>query len=223
MSDVFREVDEELRRSQATLLWNRYGNQLLIGVALLVAVIAGWRFYQSQEFNARAALGAEFEAALAAANAEKPEAVTALTAIAEKKSGIYPALARLRLASEFARNAKDEAGRANAVSAFDAIGADASLPAGWQDLAKLRAGLLLVDTAPLEEIERRLAPLATPNGVFRNTAREAIALAAYRLGQPEKALDALQAILLDSEAPQNARQRAELLLAVVRAGPIAKS
>ena len=49
---------------------------------------------------------------------------------------------------------------------------------------------------------------------------EGVALSAWRHKENAKALDALQAIILDAETPQGLRQRAELLLAVVRAGPI---
>ncbi len=43
MSDIFREVEEEVRREQAKKLWDRYG-AYVIGVAvLLVAVTAGYR------------------------------------------------------------------------------------------------------------------------------------------------------------------------------------
>ncbi|MCA3667277.1 MAG: hypothetical protein INF08_11695, partial [Methylobacterium sp.] len=121
---------------------------------------------------------------------------------------------------EMARTAKDDAARANAISAFDAIAADSALPNEWRELAKLRAGLLLIDSAPLAEIEKRLSPLISANGIFRHSAREGVALSAWRHKENAKALDALQAIILDAETPQGLRQRAELLLAVVRAGPI---
>lgn len=220
MSDIFREVDEEVRRDKANEIWKKHGPKFLIAAVLFVAGVAGWQFWQAQQFRARAAAGAAFEAAIAEANGEKAEAQTSLGTIAAGQAGSYPALARIRLASEIARTAKDDAGRANAVSAFDSIAADSNLPTEWRELARLRAGLLLVDTAPLAEIERRLGPLITPTGLFRHSAREGVALAAWRAKEHAKALDALQAIILDAETPQGLRQRAELLLAVVRAGPI---
>ncbi len=220
MSDIFREVDEEVRRDKANELWKKHGPKFIAAAVLFVAGVAGWQFWQAQQFKERAAAGAAFEVAIAEANGDKPEAQASLTALSAGKSGTYPALARIRLASEIARTAKDDAGRANAVSAFDAIASDSSLPTEWRDLAKLRASLLLVDTAPLAEIEKRLQPLITATGIFRHSAREGVALAAWKAKENTKALDALQAIILDAETPQGLRQRAELLLAVVRAGPI---
>lgn len=223
MSDVFHEVEEELRRDKATELLKRHGSKLL-GVALAIVLgVGGWRLYESYMFKERSADGAAFESALADLNAGKPEGATALTALAAKKSGAYPALARLRLASDLAAKAKDDASRADAVSAYDAIAADAALPAELRDFAKLRAAYALVDHAPYADIEKRLMPLADKDGAYRHSAREGIALAAYRAGQFDKALDALQAIILDTDAPAGLRQRAELLLAVVRSGPVGKT
>lgn len=220
MSDIFREVDEEVRRDKATEYWKKHGGKLIAGAIAIVLAVAGWRFYNEYTFRERAALGASFDAAIAEADAGKSDALAGLTALAEKKSGTYPALARFRLAGELARTAKDDAGRANAVSAFDALAADASLPAEWRDLARLRAGFFLVDSGTFDEVEKRLGPLSAPSQIFRHSAREGIALSAYRTGKLDKALDALQAIILDTEAPATLRQRAEILLNVVRSGPV---
>jgi hypothetical protein len=216
MSDIFREVDEEIRRDKATIFWNRHGSKLIAGALAIVLAVGGWRFYDDYSFKERAAMGARFEAAVTEAAAGKIEA---LADLAKLKSGTYPSLARFRLAGELATKAVDEAGRKDAVSAFDAIAADAALPADWRDLARLRAALVLVDAGSFDEVETRLMPLTAPVSHYRHSAREAMALAAYRAGKFDKALDALQAIILDTEAPASLRQRAEILLAVVRSGP----
>lgn len=216
MSDIFREVDEEVRRDKATEFWSKHASKLVMGALAIVLAVGGWRFYRDYQFKERAALGAQFEAAVAEAEAGKTDA---LASVAGLKSGTYPVLARFRLASELAAKAKDEAGRKDAVSAFDTLANDASLPAEWRDIARLRAGMVLVDAGSYDEVEKRLTPLSAPGQTFANAAREAIALAAYRAGKFDKALDALQAIVLDADAPANLRQRAEALLAVVRSGP----
>ena len=49
VSDIFREIDEELRRDNLLKLWSRYG-RYVIAVAALALVIAGgvvaWRAHQ---------------------------------------------------------------------------------------------------------------------------------------------------------------------------------
>ena len=216
MNDIFNEVDEEVRRDKAVAFFNKYGTKFIVAAVAIVAGVAGWRFYQDQQFQQRAALGARFEAALVDANSGKIEALTGLAE--DKVGGTYPALAKFRLASELARTAKDEAGAKNAASAFDALANDSSIPADWRELAKLRAAYALLNTAPYEDIEKRLLPLSEGKAAFRHSAREGIAMAAYKAGKSDKALDALQAIILDADAPAGLRQRAEVMLSVVRAG-----
>jgi len=223
MSDIFKEVDEEVRRDKATEYWNKHGSKMIGAAVAIVLAVAGWRFYDDYQFKERAAMGASFESALAEAATANKDNLAGLSALAEKKAGTYPALARFRLASEIAAKAKDGTERANAVSAFDSIANDSAIPADWRDLAKIRAAFILVDSGTYEDVEKRLSPLVTADGVWRHSAREGIALAAYRAGKFDKAMDALQAIILDAESPAGVRQRAEVLLAVVRSGPVPKS
>ena len=103
------------------------------------------------------------------------EAEAAFAKIAAEAPAGYRVLARLRDAAELA-----QVKPADAVKAYDELAADSSLGATLQDLAALRAGMLLVDSAPLAEMRRRLEPLAEPGRTFRHSARELLALSAWR-------------------------------------------
>jgi len=46
VSDIFREVDEEVRRDQFKKLWERYGIFFIALAVLFVAAVGGWRGYQ---------------------------------------------------------------------------------------------------------------------------------------------------------------------------------
>ena len=86
----------------------------------------------------------------------------------------------------------------------------------WQELARLRAGILRVDDADQKEVEQRFAPLL--NGSFRHSAREYMALSALKRGDFEEAGKLLDQIVVDSNAPANLRQRAQGFLSLVRGG-----
>ncbi len=212
MSDIFREVDEEVRRSQAEALWSRYG-ALVIGLAaLLVAGVGGYRYFQWQKERAAAEAGAQFEAALTLAQTGKTaEGEAALAKIAVEGSGAYKALAQFRVASELAK--RDAAG---AMRAFDAIAADPAVDGALRDIARLRAGAIAVDGQPLAEAERRLQPLIGDGNAFRHQARELLAAAAVKAGEMAKAQQALDAIIIDRQAPPELRSRAETLIGVTR-------
>ncbi len=91
------------------------------------------------------------------------EAEAAFAKIATEAPAGYRTLARLRAAAELA-----QVKPADAVKAYDELAADSSLGATLQDLAAVRAGMLMVDSAPLADMRAvsmpppsRAAPSAT--------------------------------------------------------------
>jgi hypothetical protein len=213
VADIFHEVDEEVRREQLKKLWERYSLYLIALAVLLVAAVAGWRGYEYWVGKRAAAAGAEFEAAIALSEQGKQaEAEAAFAKVAAEAPSGYRVLARMRAASALAQSKP-----ADAVKAYDEISADASLSTIWQDLAAVRAGLLLVDTAPLADMRRRLEPVAEPTRSFRHTARELLALSAWRNHDVAAARKYLDLIAGDADSPLGVRARADVLSALITA------
>lgn len=208
MSDIFHEVDEEVRREKLKQLWERHSNLIVAAALLVVLAVAGWRGYDWWETKKSAESGAAFEAAVTLAEAGKPaEAQAAFAKLAKEGSSGYRILAGFREAAELAK-----ADPAAAVKAYDALAADSSLGRPLQDLATVRAGLILVDTAQLAELTTRLEPLTAPNGTFRHAARELLALAAWRTGDQAAAKRWFDVIATDAETPAGTRQRMDVLM-----------
>lgn len=211
MSDIFHEVDEEVRREQLKKLWERYGNLFLAAAVLIVLAVAGWRGYDWYEAKKAAEAGAAYDAAAQLAlQGKHAEAEVAFAGVAAQGTSGYRVLARLRAAEELT-----ERDRKAAVAAYDAIATDPSAGGLLRDVAAVRAALLLVDTAPLEEMSRRLEPLAQPSGAFRHTARELLALSAWRAGDVGAAKRWSDAVIGDPEAPAGIRARVGVLQALV--------
>ncbi|MGD9920576.1 MAG: tetratricopeptide repeat protein [Pseudorhodoplanes sp.] len=207
MADIFHEVDEEVRRERMKKLWDQYGLYVLILAVLVVAGIGGWRGWEYYQNQRAAELGSQFEAASALAEAGKlAEAEKDFATIAEGGNRGYRVLARLREAE--ATIGRD---RAAAISQFDAIAADASLDERFRDLATIRAGLLLVDNAPLADLEKRLEPVSAAGRPYRHTARELLALAAFRANDPKALQRWSELITTDAESPAQMRSRVEAL------------
>ena len=208
MSDIFQEVDEEVRRERLQQLWERHSN-LIIALALLVVLgVAGWRGYEYWENQKAAEAGAAFEAAVAQSEADKhAEAQAAFAKVATEGTAGYRTLARFREATELAKTDP-----AAAAKAYDALAADSSIGRTLQDAAAIRAGLILVDTASLADLTARLEPLTAADRPFRHTARELLALAAYRAGDKEAAQKWFDLIATDVETPAGMRQRIEVLM-----------
>ena len=213
MADIFHEVDEEVRREQLKKLWDRYSIYLIGLAILIVAGMAAWRGYEYWTAKQAAAASSAFEAAMALNEQGKyAEAEAQFAKIATDAPAGYRVLARLRAAGTLAQEKP-----ADAVKAYDEIAADASIGPVLQDLAAVRAGLLLVDTAPLAELRRRLDPLTEPTRSFRHTARELLALSAWRNHDFAGAKRYLDMIATDAETPIGVRARADVLSALIAA------
>ena len=213
MSDIFHEVDEEVRRERLQKLWDRYSIYLIAVAVLIVVGIGSWRGYEWWVGKKAAEAGAAFEAAMTLGEQGKhAEAEQAFTKVAADAPQGYRVLARFRAAAELA-----QVKTADAVKAYDDIAADRSLSVTWQDLAALRGGLLLVDSAGFSDISRRLDPLTEQGRPFRHSAREMLALSAWRnrdIGAARRYIDMIAA---DTETPPGTRARVDVLSALIAA------
>jgi hypothetical protein len=213
VADIFHEVDEEVRRERLQQLWDRYSIYVIALAVLIVAAIGAWRGYEYWEAKKAAAAGAAFESALSLSEAGKhAEAEAAFAKVAAEAPAGYRMLARLRAAAELAQTK-----RADAVKAYDELAADTSLGATLQDLAAVRAGMLMVDSAPLSDMRRRLDPVSEPGRTFRHSARELLALSAWRNHDFTAARRYIDMIATDAETPPGTRARADLLSALIAA------
>jgi hypothetical protein len=211
VADIFHEVDEEVRRERLAKIWERYSALIIAACVLVVAGVGGWRGYEWYVARQAAVAGAQFEAATTLAEDNKAaDAEKAFAKVAAEAPGGYATLARFRAAAELAKTKKDEA-----VKAYDALAADPSLSPLWQDLAAVRAGLLLVDTAPLAEMQRRLEPLADSTRAYRHSARDLLALSAWRAKDMAATKKYLDMIAADGETPPGIRSRADVLAALM--------
>ena len=217
MSELFDEVDEEVRREQLKKLWDRYSIYIIAAALLIIAAVGGWRAYQYLEARKAAEAGAAFDAAIELSEQNKhAEAEAAFNKLATSAPSGYRMLAKLRAAAEVATRDPQAGARM-----YDDIAADRSVGAEQQDLARIRAAGLLLDTASYPSMLQRLEPATKPDATFRHTARELLALSAWRANDAAAARQWLDMIANDAETPSAMRSRAEALQALLP--PAAKS
>jgi hypothetical protein len=217
VSELFDEVDEEVRREQLKKLWDRYSIYIIAAALLIIAAVAGWRGYEYLEAQKAAEAGAAFDTALDLAEQNKhAEAQAAFDKLATTAPAGYRMLARLRAAGEVAAS-DPQAG----AKLYDELAADRSIGAEQQDLARIRAAGLLLDTDSYPNMLQRLEAATKPDATFRHTARELLALSAWRANDITSARQWLDMIASDGETPAAMRSRAEALQALLP--PVAKS
>jgi hypothetical protein len=210
---LFREVDEEVRNEQLQKLWEKYGVYVIsacIGVIVAVGGIKGWQAYQQ---SVAETAGDEYIRAISLLQKDDAaEAERILSELASDGPTGYAALANFQMAAVLAEKGQVD----TAIKAYDTIAADSGLDDMLRNLARIRAGLLAVESVSLQDVETRLGDLNTRDNPWRNAAREIIALAAYKAGDAAMADRLYTEIIGDLSAPQGLRERAQVMLTLLQ-------
>jgi hypothetical protein len=217
VSELFDEVDEEVRREQIKKLWDKYSIYIIALALLIVAGVGGWRGYEYVEAEKAAKASEAFNHAVELSEQGKhEEAEKAFAEVITKAPYGYRLLARFRQAGEVASRDPKAAAKM-----FDDLASDSSIGGEQQELARIRAAGLLVDSATYADMKQRLEPDTVPTAAFRHTARELLALSAFRANDTAQARLWLDQITADADTPPSLRSRAEALQGLLP--PVAKS
>lgn len=212
MSDIFTEIDEDLKRERALRLWKQYGNYIIAAAVVVVAGTAGYVAWQDYSRKQSETAAAQYVAALDEAKSGSPtQAGQALTSIAQGGHAGYPALARLEEAGIKA-NAGDVAA---AVTLYRQVATDTSVDQDLRDAATVLAALDSLDTPTPGDVEKDLANLSTPTSPWRYLAWEIEAAAAAKAGKLDDARRNYSRISDDPQAPAALRARAAEMLAAL--------
>jgi hypothetical protein len=217
VSEFYDEVDEEVRRDQLKKLWDKYSIYIVAVALLIIAGVGGWRGYQYVEAKKAAEASEAFNRASELSDQGKhEEAEKAFAELAAKAPYGYRLLSRFHAAAEVASRDPKAAAKM-----FDDLAADSSIGGEQQELARIRAAGLLVDSATYPEMKQRLEPATVPAAAFRHSARELLALSAFRANDTNSARLWLDQISADTDTPPSLRSRAQALQALLP--PVAKS
>jgi hypothetical protein len=211
VSDIFREIDEELRRDNLLKLWSRYGRYVMAaaGFVLLVAGgVAAWRNHQLSERRAEAT---RYAGALALAQDGKTADATKVLAAIARDGGGYALLAAFEEAGLLAKSGNRKA----AVARYDEIAAAPGIEPEFRGLAVLLSVLQGMPDADPERTIARLAPLTRPDSPWRPTALELTALARLEAGDRKGALVLYKGLADDLTAPRSLRARAAEMAAAL--------
>jgi len=214
LTDLFREVEEDLRRERFQKLWDAYG-LYVVGVAVAIVVVTasviGWRAWEKSRNEAASAAYSEMVKAITGSAKPDAEVAKAFADFADRNSGGYAYLARLHEAAALLKSG-DKPGAARA---YDAIADDAAAPDMISGLARIKSAMIAVDTASYDDMKARLADLVADTSAWRANAHEILALSAFKAKKYVEANAHAQAVIDNQEASPGLRDRAHVLQAVV--------
>jgi hypothetical protein len=210
VSDIFREVEEDVRRERLEKFWKDYGHWVIAFAILVLAAVGGYEFWRRHEAAERVKVGDAFTAAQRIS--DPGQAAPAFAKIADSATGGYRLLAQLSQANALHASGR----RLDALALYKQIAAADSGEIGA--VARLRAAWTISANASRADLEALLAPLDTPTGAWRQLAREILAFSDYRAAKVKQASAEYHALAEDAQAPDGLRVRARAMAAFLDSG-----
>jgi hypothetical protein len=212
VSEIFREIDEELRRDNLLKLWKLYGRYVIAVVVLALLVAGGIVAWRNHQLSERQAQSVRYEAALALLRQGKDAEAAKIFASVGDEGGSYANLAAFE-AADLAAKSGDVKG---AIADYDKLAAMPGLDPDLQNAATLLSVMNgFADSDPQKVIDR-LKPLAADGSPWRYTALDLTAAAKLKAGDKAGALDIYKQLAADPAAPEGARSRATEMAAVLK-------
>jgi hypothetical protein len=200
-----REVDENLRRDRARDFFKTYGNWLIAGVVLFLAISGGliwWNQHRVAKRGEQVEQLAQVYRDIGSGNVSN--AGSQLDALSDSGSK------GVRASAKFARAALalQQNDTKQAAGIYKSISEDSGLPQPYRDAALVRQTALEFDQLQPDAIITRLAPLTKPGEPWFGSAGEMTALAMIKQGKTQQAAQLFATIAKDKTVPETLRARA---------------
>lgn len=208
MSDILKEIDEELQREHMAALWRKYKIPVLGAIALVILATATFSTWRQHKESREVALSVALGSLATRPGMTEPQKVEAFQAFArqnpETGQGV---LAQLTAVGGLLKDGK----RDEAIKQLDALANDSYANQMTKDYARLIRIQLLLDTGDPVALRQQLVPLAENGQPWRYNARMMQGLLYGKHGDYVRARDIFKALGESSDAPTTTREEAKLL------------
>lgn len=213
MSDIFQEVEEDLRRERLKRVWDRYGIVVFAVALLIILITAGFSGYEWWTTKRERAAGDQFVAALAEAeDARTQTAAEALTAFAADAPGGYKMLATFRAGTVYEQAGEPETAR----DTFAALARESGIEPIYRDLANLRLAQTELDLGNYDAARQAVAAMAENTSTpFNASAQELMGLAAYGADDIADARRWFESLRDEAGVSPGLKARARFMLALI--------
>lgn len=207
MSDIFEEVEEEVRKDRLAELWRRYGIIVWLLAGALVLGVAFHEYRQARQADALQARMETFETAREALNTGDYEgAIAGFEELVDEDTRLSPMAAHF-LAQAIIAGGGD---RARAAAVLSQAGEDDD--AAFAKLARLKEAYLRSEQMTLDEASALLSGLAEEETPLGALAGEVIASKAFEAGEIARARRMFNRLRFAAYAPSGLAQRAQVAL-----------
>ncbi len=213
MSDIFQEVDEELREEKYKSLWRKYKYYLigsLILFILAIAVNAFWKNYSLKEVNDRSE---RFFAAIEMSQKDKDSAINLLQEFSneEASNSEYNVMMASFAEAAIRRSEKDFNG---ALTIYKNL-IDKETSNFYKDYAKLSSAEMLIALNNNKEAKVILDNLILSSSELKNIAMEYLGYIEINEGNISQARIIFKSIVEDAASTENMKNRSREVLSIL--------
>lgn len=202
---LMREIDEAVRQDDAKEFFQKYGVTLGVALAVLIAGMFGYMWWQDRNEAEYEAHSETIISALDSVDAGDFEAASdKVDTLIDNGSPGARSVARYLQAA----TALEQGDTSRAVELYAAIHADEEAPQPLRDLALIREVSTNFDDREPADVIARLQPLAVPGGDYFGSAGELVAIAHLEAGDNQAAGTLFAEIARDETVPETLRARA---------------
>jgi hypothetical protein len=214
MSDIFQEVEEDVRRERYEQLWKKYGNYVIAGAVVLVLAVAGYQAWSAYDLSQRLQVSDKYqEAQTIAAGGDAAKAEAQFAELSKSGYSGYATLSKFNLVSTYLAQGK----RDPAIALLREL--TESSDEGVASVARLRLAWAEADARPRAEIETVLQPLTVADSPWRFAANEVLAYVELRGGSRAQAEADYLSLSQEPQATPALRQRAAAMVQYLKANP----
>jgi hypothetical protein len=207
MADIFDEIDEELKKDKAQLLWVSYGKFVIAAVAAVILAVGSTQGYKAWKTKQAEIAANAYQLAV-----ESDDVVEALNATMADLTDGYEMLAQFRAAAAKAADG-DSVG---AVANYMILAENKAIKPLYQQAALLLAVMNAPEGTDPRQLQVQLATLTAAPGPWQGLALEQSAALDLEKNDQAAALEKFETILGLAEISPELRQRASQLETILR-------
>ncbi len=210
MSDILRQVDEELRQDRLINLWRRYRVYLIGGLILLIGSVLGYQINKSvnQSFYEE-----EVEKYISSSDlVDFNQTIENLGEIENSNQLLISDIAQIKIATLLMENGKIQESKTKLLEIINKGKGNALLT----DLAIYFYLMSSLNDTPMDEINTYLTNNKLENSSFKYLFRETIAIKNLLMGNIELSKDKFNELVNDKNTPRDIVIRADKFLDTIK-------
>tara|TARA_B110000238_G_C15942361_1_gene359534 strand:+ start:13 stop:657 length:645 start_codon:yes stop_codon:yes gene_type:complete len=212
VSDIFQEVDKELREEKYKTIWNKFKYYIIAIIVLFVFVVgfnSYWKKYSLNEVNDRSA---RFFEAMELAQQDRTSAISLLQEFTSKEKDSFEYHSMIASFAEAAirRSDKDFSG---ALAVYDEISVN-DISVFYKDYAKLSAAEMLIALNNIKDAQILLEELSSNSSELKFIAKEYLGYILINEGNISQAKAIFKSLAEEALISSNMKNRAKEILSL---------